>query len=164
MYAKGRSAVTPFLVVYCRPNRLGHNRLGVTVSTKLGGAVVRNRARRRLRELYRLAQPNMRQGYDLVLVARSRAVDGPWRRMDAAFRKALGQLGLLGGGGGRREAEKAPSLCHPLLSAPHLPGAPAPVPLHPHLLPVCPGGHREVRPLEGRLAGSAAVFAMPPLL
>ena len=27
MYAKGRSAVTPFLVVYCRPNRLGHNRL-----------------------------------------------------------------------------------------------------------------------------------------
>ena len=95
MYAKGRSAVTPFLVVYCRPNRLGHNRLGVTVSTKLGGAVVRNRARRRLRELYRLAQPNMRQGYDLVRVAGSRAVDGPWRRMDAAFRKALGQLGLL---------------------------------------------------------------------
>ena len=89
------SAVTPFLVVYCRPNRLGHNRLGVTVSTKLGGAVVRNRARRRLRELYRLAQPDMRQGYDLVLVARSRAVDGPWRRMNAAFRKALGQLGLL---------------------------------------------------------------------
>ena len=51
MYAKGRSAVTPFLGVYCRPHRLGHNRLGVTVSTKLGGAVVRNRARRRLREL-----------------------------------------------------------------------------------------------------------------
>ena len=95
MYSKGRSAVTPMVVVYCRKNGLDHNRLGVTVSTKLGGAVVRNRARRRLRELYRLAQPDMRQGYDLVLVARSRAVDGPWRRMDAAFRKALGQLGLL---------------------------------------------------------------------
>ena len=95
MYSKGRSAVTPMVVVYCRKNGLAHNRLGVTVSTKLGGAVVRNRARRRLRELYRLAQPNMRQGYDIVLVARSRAVDGPWRRMDAAFRKALGQLGLL---------------------------------------------------------------------
>ena len=95
MYAKGRSAVTPFLVVYCRPNRLGHNRLGVTVSTKLGGAVVRNRARRRLRELYRLAQPDMRQGCDLVLAGLSREVGGPGRRMDAAFRKALGQLGLL---------------------------------------------------------------------
>ena len=78
--------MTPFLVVYCRPNRLGHNRLGVTVSTKLGGAVVRNRARRRLRELYRLAQPNMRQGYDIVLVARSRAVDGPWRMLGWARR------------------------------------------------------------------------------
>ena len=95
MYSKGRSAVTPMVVVYCRKNGRDHNRLGVTVSTKLGTAVVRNRARRRLRELYRLAQPDMRQGYDLVLVARSRAVDGPWRRMNAAFRKALGQLGLL---------------------------------------------------------------------
>ena len=95
MYSKGRSAVTPMVVVYCRKNGRDHNRLGITVSTKLGTAVVRNRARRRLRELYRLAQPNMRQGYDLVLVARSRAVDGPWRRMNAAFRKALGQLGLL---------------------------------------------------------------------
>ena len=53
IYRRGRSAVTPFLVLYCRPNRLGRNRLGITVSTKLGGAVVRNRARRRLREVYR---------------------------------------------------------------------------------------------------------------
>ena len=95
LYQKGASAVGGGMVLYCRKNRLGHNRLGVTVSVKLGHAVVRNRARRRLRELYRLAQPDMRQGYDLVLVARSRAVEGPWRRMDAAFRKALGQLGLL---------------------------------------------------------------------
>lgn len=95
MYNKGRSAVTPFVVVYCRPNRLGHNRLGVTVSTKLGGAVVRNRARRRLREVFRLAQPRMRQGYDLVLVARTRAVDGSYEKLTAAFDKAIGKLGLL---------------------------------------------------------------------
>ena len=42
------------MVLYCRKNSLGHNRLGVTVSVKLGHAVVRNRARRRLREVYRL--------------------------------------------------------------------------------------------------------------
>ena len=95
LYSKGKSAVGPAMVLYCRKNRRGLSRLGLTASTKLGGAVVRNRARRRLRELYRLAQPDMRQGYDLVLVARSRVVDGPWRRMNAAFRKALGQLGLL---------------------------------------------------------------------
>ena len=95
IYNKGRSAVTPFLVLYCRPNGRPCNRLGVTVSTKLGGAVVRNRARRRLREVYRLAQPNMRQGYDIILVARSRAVNGPYDRLTAAFDKACRQLGLL---------------------------------------------------------------------
>ncbi len=99
LYSKGRSAVTPYLVVYCRRNRLGHNRLGVTVSTKLGCAVVRNRARRRIRELYRLAQPGMKQGYDLVVVARSRAHDAPYRKLSAAYDKALAQLGLLAGEG-----------------------------------------------------------------
>ena len=95
IYGKGRSAVTPFLVLYCRRNRLGHNRLGVTVSTKLGCAVVRNRARRRLREVYRLAQPELRQGYDIVLVARSRAADGDYARLTQAFYRACGELKLL---------------------------------------------------------------------
>ena len=93
IYGKGRSAVTPFLVLYCRRNRLGHNRLGVTVITKLGFAVVRNRGR--LREVYRLAQPELRQGYDIVLVARSRAVDGPYERLTGAFYKACQELDLL---------------------------------------------------------------------
>lgn len=94
IYSKGRSAVTPFLVLYCRPNGRQHNRLGITVSTKLGGAVVRNRARRRLREVYRLAQPDLKQGYDCILVARSRAVNGPYQKLTAAFYRACGQLGL----------------------------------------------------------------------
>ena len=64
MYAKGKSGVSSCLVVYYRKNRLGHNRLGVTVSTKLGHAVVRNRVRRRIREIFRLSQGKMKQGYD----------------------------------------------------------------------------------------------------
>lgn len=95
IYNKGKSAVTPFMVVYCRPNRLGHNRLGVTVSVKLGKAVVRNRARRRLRELFRLAQPNMKQGYDVILVARSRCASAPHKKLSAAFDRACAQLGLI---------------------------------------------------------------------
>ena len=95
MYSKGRNAVTPFMVVYCRRNRLGHNRLGVTVSTKLGCAVVRNRARRRLREVFRLAQGDMCQGYDVILVARSRAATVPYQKLNAAFYRALEQLKLL---------------------------------------------------------------------
>lgn len=95
LYQKGASAVGGGMVLYCRKNRLGHNRLGVTVSVKLGHAVVRNRARRRLREVYRLAQPRMHQGYDLVLVARTRAISAPWPKLTAAFDKACRQLKLM---------------------------------------------------------------------
>ena len=62
MYQKGASAVSGAMVLYCRKNRLGRNRLGVTVSAKLGHAVIRNRARRRLREVYRLNQVHLRRG------------------------------------------------------------------------------------------------------
>ena len=79
IYAKGRSGVSPYLVVYVRPNRRGRNRLGVTVSTKLGHAVVRNRVRRRLREIFRLNQGGLAQGYDMILVARTRAVGAEYR-------------------------------------------------------------------------------------
>ena len=54
LYAKGKSAVTPTLVVYTRRGRPGGNRVGFTVTTRLGHAVTRNRVRRRLREIYRL--------------------------------------------------------------------------------------------------------------
>ena len=94
LYAKGKSAVTPYLVVYTRPNRLGENRLGYTVSVKLGHAVVRNRVRRRLREIYRLNAPRLRQGHDIVIVARSRAVGSEYRKLDAAFLRACESLGL----------------------------------------------------------------------
>ncbi|MCR5664774.1 MAG: ribonuclease P protein component [Oscillospiraceae bacterium] len=95
LYAKGKSAATPWLILYARKNRLGVNRLGYTVSTRLGGAVTRNRVRRRLREIARLNAPSLRQGYDLVIVARGRSVGAPYRRLDAAFLEACGKLGLL---------------------------------------------------------------------
>ena len=94
LYAKGKSAVTPYLVVYTRPNRLGENRLGYTVSVKLGHAVVRNRVRRRLREIYRLNAAELKQGYDIVIVARSRAVGSEYRKLNAAFLRACESLGL----------------------------------------------------------------------
>lgn len=94
LYKKGRSAVTPSMVLYCRPSRLDHNRVGITVSTKIGCAVKRNRARRRLRELFRLAQPSMKQGYDIVMVARSRAVTAAHKKLQADFDLAVSMLGL----------------------------------------------------------------------
>ena len=95
LYSKGKSAATPFLVVYCRKNKLGHNRLGLTASTKLGHAVVRNRCRRRLREVYRLNSPRLRQGYDIILVARGRTATAKWKELNDTFLKCCRKLDLL---------------------------------------------------------------------
>lgn len=94
IYAKGKCGVTSFLVVYARPNRYGHNRLGVTVSTKLGHAVVRNRVRRRIREIFRLNQASLAQGYDVIVVARTRAVGAEYRQLERAFLSASARAGL----------------------------------------------------------------------
>ena len=64
-----------FLVLYARKNGSRTNRVGVTVSKKLGGAVTRNRVRRRLREVYRLNEALFQPGWDIVVVARSRCID-----------------------------------------------------------------------------------------
>ncbi len=95
IYRKGRSAVSPCLVVYCQKNRRGQSRLGVTVSTKLGHAVVRNRVRRRLREIYRLNREKMPAGYDIIIVARVRAAETPYRKLERHYLRCLSELGLL---------------------------------------------------------------------
>ena len=94
LYQRGASAVSGSMVVYCRKNKLGHNRLGITVSVKLGGAVVRNRARRRLREVYRLNRDKLRPGYDVLLVARGKTARVPHRVLQRDYDAALLKLGL----------------------------------------------------------------------
>ncbi len=95
LYAKGKSAVNPYVVVYSRRNREQHNRLGYTVSTKLGHAVVRNRVRRRLREIYRLNSRLFKSGYDIIIVARMRCVGAEYRKLEAAVLEACKKLELL---------------------------------------------------------------------
>ncbi len=93
-YAKGKSAVTPTLVLYARKNGLGRSRLGLTTGAKIGKAVRRNRVRRRLREIYRLREPGLKPGYDLVVVARGRAVEASYRELERHFASLLKRLGL----------------------------------------------------------------------
>ena len=89
--------MTPYLVVYAGKGRRRQelNRVGFTVSAKLGGAVTRNRIRRRLRELYRLHEPEFRAGTELVVVARSRAAGAEWRKLERSFLSACRNLNLL---------------------------------------------------------------------
>ena len=100
IYRRGRSAVSGGVVVYCLKNRQGMSRLGVTVSTKLGHAVVRNRVRRRLREIYRLHEREIVRGYDLVVVSRVRACAADYHQLETAFLSACAKLGLLTEGDG----------------------------------------------------------------
>ena len=66
----------------------------VTVSTKLGHAVVRNRVRRRIREIFRLSQGKMKQGYDCIVVARTRAAHADYWELKRAFEKTCKKLDL----------------------------------------------------------------------
>lgn len=95
LYSKGKSAVSPCLAVYCRKNRRTENRLGLTVGTKLGKAVVRNRVRRRLREAYRVNEERFASGWDIVVVARVRAAHVPYRELERSLLQLSGRLGLL---------------------------------------------------------------------
>lgn len=95
IYRRGRSAVSPYLVVYCLKNHSGGSRLGVTVSKKLGHAVVRNRVRRRIREVYRLNREKMLPGWDVIVVGRGRSISGSFQKMTGAYLGCLQQLSLL---------------------------------------------------------------------
>jgi ribonuclease P protein component len=74
---------------------LEYNRAGFTVSAKLGNAVIRNRIRRQLREIYRLHLDELKNGKDIVVVARSRCIRGEYHKMNASFIAACRELDLL---------------------------------------------------------------------
>lgn len=96
LYHKGKSAARKSMVLYVMKRRNQPvNHLGITVSVKLGCAVVRNRARRRLREVYRLNETRLKSGFDIVIVARKAAYDAPFEVLEADFLKLAGQLSLL---------------------------------------------------------------------
>ncbi len=83
------------LVLYARKNRTGTNRVGITVSKKLGKAVIRNRVRRRIREAYRINEEQFQPGWDIVLVARSRAVDVSFQKLTQSLLSLADQAGIL---------------------------------------------------------------------
>ena len=128
-----------YLALYARKNRTDRNRVGITVSKKLGHAVVRNRTRRRLREIYRLHEDRFLPGCDIVVVARSRAVEAPFADLTASYLRLA------------------------FLSVEHLSLVPRQVPLSPHLLRLRLRGHLQIRPLEGRIPCYPAAAALPSI-
>lgn len=79
----------------CLPNDLPHNRFGVVTSKRLGNAVTRNRTRRRLREAARLMDHELRQGQDVLIIARESGTTANYQELYAALRDLFNRAGLL---------------------------------------------------------------------
>jgi len=91
----GRRVTGRYMTLIALPNALGSDRLGIVASKRVGGAVVRNRAKRRLREIFRREQPpraSSRGSLDVVAIARRELVDAPFAAAEADFASALGKL------------------------------------------------------------------------
>ncbi len=96
LYSRGKSIAAGYLVLYYQKNKLGKNILGITVTKKLGKAVQRNRVRRLIRECYRLRENEMNIGYNLVLVARNRAVGADFEKIGRDLSYLLKKSGIIG--------------------------------------------------------------------
>ena len=94
LYSKGRNVASPYFAVYCRKTGRPYSRLGLTTGVKLGNAVKRNRVRRRMRELYRTNESKLRPGYDIVMVARTRAIFARYSDLESSFLRLMKKLEL----------------------------------------------------------------------
>ena len=98
VYSKGKSIANRLIVMYVLPNDMGHNRLGISVSKKVGNSVVRNKVTRRIRESYRLAESKIKpeNGNDIIVIARTGAGTSTYAGIDKALRQLLKKQGMGG--------------------------------------------------------------------
>ena len=99
VYKCGKSYANKYLVMYIKENNTRKNRLGISVSKKVGNSVVRHRVTRLIRESYRLNERSFRQGLDIVVVARPNAKDKSYQEIESALMHLAGRMKI------RREAE-----------------------------------------------------------
>lgn len=95
LYTKGTSLKHYSLITCVRKNRLNHPQIGITASTKIGNAVERNRAKRIIKESYRLLEPLVHGGYDIVFIARKTTVSLKTGDIMPAMKKHLVSLGVI---------------------------------------------------------------------
>ena len=85
VYKNGKSYVNKYLVMYIKENGLERNRIGISVSKKVGNSVVRHRVTRLIRESYRLHESVFNSGLDIVVVARPAAAQADYEKIESAL-------------------------------------------------------------------------------
>ena len=94
-YRKGNKIVTDTLVFHWYKNRQSFNKLGLTVSTALGKAVVRNRIKRLIRAAYSARKDELKTGYNIIIVARNKAAYSDFKKIKSSLDYCLGKSDLL---------------------------------------------------------------------
>lgn len=99
-YKRGKKIVTPYIVMHYYKNRTDATKIGITVSTTIGKAHVRNRVKRLVREAYRMYSGSVLKGYNIVWVSRSKTAVSSFEDVRKSVYSCLAESGLL------KDAEK----------------------------------------------------------
>ncbi|MEA4816099.1 MAG: ribonuclease P protein component [Lachnospiraceae bacterium] len=89
VYSRGKSLANKYLVLYVIKNGKKENRLGISVSKKVGKSVVRSRVTRLIKESYRLFENNVKNGYDIVFIARISSKDADFADINKALKSLI---------------------------------------------------------------------------
>lgn len=95
VYNRGKSLANRYLVMYVIKSGKNRNRLGISVSKKVGKSVVRSRVTRLIRESYRLMEPEIKCGLDIVVIARVNAKNASYWEIDRALQNLMKKHDLL---------------------------------------------------------------------
>ncbi len=105
VYQTGKSYANKFLIMYVKKNGLQYNRLGISVSKKVGNSVIRHRVTRLIRESYRLSEEQIMNGFDIVVVARVSANGRNYSEIDSALMHLIKLHKLLIGSSSSRDRD-----------------------------------------------------------
>ena len=94
IYKKGKSVGDRYVVVFCRKNNLPYNRIAFLASKKVGNSVVRNRAKRLMKESYRNIEGSLPEGYDFIIIARNTICGKKCAEVEKSLNSAFRRTGV----------------------------------------------------------------------
>ncbi len=95
VYSHGKNYWNRNLTLYVKKNNIDETRVGYTITKKIGNSVVRNKLRRRMKEIYRLNFHRIETGYDLVFVPKRNIVNLSYEKLDSSMIHIMRKAGVL---------------------------------------------------------------------